>query len=186
MVNNDNKVQDDIVSQKKVIEFYTVASEFCRFIESTTHNDKLVFKETILRLLLLLYLKGSLLPKLLPKDENANERFVNEEQWQEIYLLLKSILKEDDDFDKILLEEEIDSSFENKINKGSISEHLADIWQDIKDFVLLFNKNNIAAKENAIWSCYILFRENWGRKTAELINVLHNKVFEANYDQDLE
>lgn len=172
----ENSVKQ-VVPQRQVIEFFTVANEFCRLIETASKFKQAVFMETMLRLLSLMYLKGSLLPKLMPIDENAYERFVNEEQWEEIYLSLKDLLADEDVFDKEAIAGEAEPGHENSLVKGSIAEYLTDIWQDIKDFVLLYNKTNIAAKENAVWACYLLFRENWGLKSAEIVKALHQKVF---------
>ncbi len=167
----------DIATQRQVIEFLTVANEFCRLVESASKSKTDVFIETILRLLSLMYLKGSLLPKFIPNDDTANERFVSEEQWEDTFLTLKDLFADEDAFDKEANIGETEPGHELSLVKGSLSEHIADIWQDIKDFVLLFNKTNTAAKENAVWACYLLFRENWGFKTTEVIKALHQKVF---------
>jgi len=170
--------------QRQIIEFFTVATEFCRLTETSEQHKADTYKETMLRLLTLLYLKGSLLPKITPEDESGNERFVNEEQWEAVYSALKTLFGDDDIFDKQATLGEAEPGHENSLIKGSMAEHFTDIWQDIKDFVLLYRKTGVHSKENAVWSCYILFRENWGIKTTELINALHNKVFMKIEDND--
>ncbi len=173
----EGKINNDISKQRQVIEFWAVAKEFCNLVETASKMDSHRFMETMLRLLSLMYLKGSLLPYITPKDENQNERFVNEEQWEKIYLSLKELLGKDDAFEREARLDEIDPGQENILVTGSLAEHITDIWQDIKDFILLYNKTNILAKENAVWACFLLFRANWGYKTAEIIKSLHQKVF---------
>lgn len=169
----------DITLSRNVLEMAAVASEFCSFIENSNNASKQDFFKTLQGLIPLIYLRGTLLPKIEPEYPEANEHFVNEEQWEGIFYALREITSADDEFWYV------DNS-ETQISetiKGSIAEHLADVYQDIKDFILLYKKPQYAARENAVASCQTNFIDNWGRKLAELLPVIH-QLTENEYDDE--
>lgn len=55
--------ESQTIFEKNVIEFVTVAAEFCAFLERAEHMKRKAFVDTSLKILPLLYLKASLLPK---------------------------------------------------------------------------------------------------------------------------
>jgi len=48
----------------------------------------------------------------------------------------------------------------------------------MKDFILLYQIEGLAAKENAVFSCRYLFKNNWGKKVISLMKVMHYLLFE--------
>lgn len=172
--------QNDLITDKNVVEFLTVAQNYCDFIDNEDQNDKNQVLSYLNKLLPLLYLKGTLLQNVDISDEDAYERFVTEEQWQNIYNRYKNIMGIDDIYKSCHNLDAID----NEPYAGSISEDLADIYQDMKDFVLLYNKNTLAAKENAIFWCKFHFEINWGYKllnTSKIIHtILHKSILSEN------
>jgi len=69
--------------------------------------------------------------------------------------------------------------------RASISEHLADVYQDLKDFVLLYQKTLMYAKQNAVYECRSLFISHWGMRIASILPALHSVAFRAEQDDDL-
>lgn len=172
--------QEDAYSHKNVLEFYTVANELCLFLEQADEYRKEEILEYWHKLCPLLYLKGSLLPAIEVANPEAEERFVTEEQWEYIFNILRDKLGKDDEFWYINEQHFID----NEIDKGSLAEHFADIYQDLKDFIMLYQKNSRDAKENAVNSCMHLFESNWGPKTIHALKALHNLLFAGSYPDD--
>ncbi len=160
---------DDNTISAPILEMLTVANEYCFFLEHAEEKNKdqvLVFMQ---RILPLLYLKGSLLPTLEPEFPEASERFVTEENWESIFNPLRKILDKDDEFwviDPLYINET------EPIN-SSISEHLADVYQDMKDFLLLYQRNTHAARENAVSDCEKLFATHWGFRIGNILGRIH-------------
>jgi hypothetical protein len=75
--------QDDMIKSRTVLEFLTVANEYCLLIEKCKNYPRESLLQIIYRILPLIYLKGSLLPEITPEDEAQQERYVTEEQWEE-------------------------------------------------------------------------------------------------------
>ena len=57
--------------------------------------------------------------------------------------------------------------------KASLSESFADIYQDMKDFVILYQKSSLDAKENAVFELKQLFDTNWGYRIVNSQKALH-------------
>jgi hypothetical protein len=167
-----NNSQDQIYS-KNVIEVITIANEICIFLEEIDKYEKHYICLYLQKILPLLYLKGALLPEVEVSSESANERFVTQEQWETVYNDLKKILGKDDVF--MFMDSLIKQG--DQAEKGSIAEFAADIYQDLKDFLLLYQKNTIASRENAVHSIKVLFEEHWGEKLINIHKAIHALLY---------
>lgn len=166
-------IDNDLVYSKGVLEFLTVANEYCLFTEKAEQYSKEDILLYYIKICPLLYLKGILLPKLEENDSEITERYVTEEAWENILQTFIRKLGEEDVFWNI----ENDQTDEKTSIKLSVSEHIADVYQDIKDFVMLYQKSTHAAKENTVLECYRLFETHWGSKIILIQKALHAIVF---------
>lgn len=164
---------ESLIKSAKVLEMLTVAHEYCVFTEKINGYKLEEIMIYYSRLMPLLYLKGSLLPDLSPDDIEPGLRFITEEEWIVIYKAAKEKfgeLNKCSDTDSITPED-------TEIVHHELSEIIADIYQDLKDFVLLFQKDGFTPKEQAVLSCRNLFKSNWGKKTIILLKVMHFNVY---------
>jgi hypothetical protein len=166
---------DDITVSKPVLEMLTVANEYCYFIqniEKKTTDDLLEF---IYRIGPLLYLKGSLIPEVTVQNPDANERFVSVEEWENTFYVLREKLGPKDEFWMI------DPQYinENEPLKASLSENITDIYQDMEDFIMLYQRNTLAARENAVNECRNLFAMHWGYRITTMMAKIHHLLHES-------
>ena len=126
------KKESQVIFDKNVIEFVTVAAEFCAFLERAESMKRSTFVDTTLKILPLLYLKASMLPKCEMIGDESPETYVTEEIYEVLRINLASILAEKDDYLEVFLP---DMAYSDEPIKKNISEDLADIYQDIKDFI---------------------------------------------------
>ena len=152
-----------------VLEFVRVAHEYCIFTENSGEKNKSDVYDFFLKIGSLLYLKGSLLPGVIPDYPESSERFVTEEEWQEIFNRFRAIFGEEDEFYHVGYEEY--NEFEAV--KASLSENFTDIYQDLKDFILLYQKNSQAARQDAVHDCKSLFESRWGPKVLSNLRYIH-------------
>ena len=162
---------DEPAYSTPVIEMLTVANEYCLFIDRIEKFPSDELYPFIQKLLTLLYLKGSLLPEVEVEDDAANERFVTAEQWENIFSTLRDKFASEDEFWVLDLEGPDDTT----PIKASLSEMLTDIYQDLQDFVLLYQKVSRAAKQNAVLECKSLFLSHWGIRAVDVLKVLHSR-----------
>lgn len=171
-------MQDDFNGEKvysqNITEFVTVASEFCSFAENTLRFSKKDFLDKSRKLLPLLYLKGSLLPKLESIFDDENEKFVTEEEWDFIKESVRKKLGFHDEYREVydpLTHEQVEQS------TASISDNIADVYQDMKNFVTLYNIGTEEIMNDALWECQLNFEEFWGQKLVNALKAVHMIYF---------
>jgi len=176
----DNDPLNGIVFSRDAIEFVTVANEYCNFLEKKGEVNARDFLEKIQKLLPLLYLKVSLLPEFEPGSDESPEKFVSELDYNLIQQKIAGMLGEHDDYEEIF---DTNMQFSESALTESISEDLTDIYQDLKDFVNLYQIGNEDAMEAGLWECLNNFKNFWGQKLVNCLRAVHQLVFsDTNFD----
>jgi hypothetical protein len=168
------------VFSKKVLEMLTVANEYCLYIEKAEDYPREDILEYLQKLLPLLYLKASLLPDIEVEDDSAAEHFVTEEQWENLFNTLRQKFGKEDLYYII---DRSDLS-EIKAIQASLSENLADIYQDMKDFILLYQKPLKISKENAVRDCRDLFISRTGSRIVDAHQDIHYLLYGNSTDHE--
>jgi len=154
------------VYSPSVLDMFTVANEYSIFLEKVESYEASDIITYLSKILPLMYLKGSLLSAVEVEFPEANERYVTEEQWQEVFNTLRLKFG-----DKDIIYHCDPGEYSDEMQTYSLSENLADIYQDMKDFVLLYSKESHAARENAVNEIFLLFCSHWGHRV--LISLMH-------------
>jgi hypothetical protein len=160
---------EDPVYSRKVLEMITVANEYCLFMEKAEHYSAEELLGFLQKVSPLIYLKSALLPDIEATDENAVEHYVTEEQWEYLFNVLHNKFGEQDQFYFIDLQEKS----HNDPIRGSLAESFTDIYQDLKDFLLLYQKPLRAFKENAVRECKRLFETRYGYTLLKAQSAVH-------------
>lgn len=160
----------DLVFSRSVLEFATIAKEFCVYLEELDVNSTGTFINTCHKLLPLLYYKTTLLPKTSAICEDSNEQFVSELDYTQVETRVAETLHQYNDF-IVVSTPECNSTEEHMT--ASIAEYLADIYQDLKNFNCRYKIGNVEIMNDAIWECTENFKEFWGVRLADLIKQMH-------------
>jgi len=172
----------NIVYSGNVTEFVTVAGEYCSFAENTSRFSKKDFLDKSRKILPLLYLKGSLLPKFESIFDDENEKFVTEEDWDFIHNSVKQKLGFHDEYREVfdpLTHEQVEQS------TASISDNFADIYQDLRNFINLYNIGTEEMMNDGLWECQMNFEEFWGQKLLNALKAVHFIFFgDDNLDEE--
>lgn len=164
----------DPVYSRNVVEFVAVANEYCKYAE---HAGEIKGDETLRilqRILPLLYLKASLLPALEPVFEDGNEKFVTESDWNRIHYSLREKFGTANDY-LDLHDDRINEP--DSIISSSIAENMADIYQDMKDFLLLYQTGTREVMNDAVWECRMNFENIWGQKLVNALKAIHRFIY---------
>jgi hypothetical protein len=172
---------NSIVYSKNVIELITVANEFCSFLERAEEMESTDFLSRLQKLLPLLYLKTSLLPQFEPTWEEELEKYVTEMDYNVIQQNVIHHLGANDDYQEVFIS---GMQFSETALTASISENIADIYQDIKDLVLSFRTLNEDVMEQALWEIQNNFSQNWGQKLVNCLRAVHNVIYSENNADD--
>ena len=93
------------VYQEPAIEFVTVAVQLCLYLEQVAEQEKSDFIEKMLCLLPLLYLKARLLPKANEEMDGYPERFVTEQEYEDLRQMVAQKLGSDDAYLEVFVED---------------------------------------------------------------------------------
>lgn len=167
-----------MIYEKNTLEFVTIALEFCALMETTDKHTLFSFTDKAVKILPLLYLKATLLPvsgqpdiDSETDDENSDlEQFISEETYEVIRQRLSDLLGE---FDPFLETFHPDIQFSDTPVVATISEQLADVYQDIGNFAALFRQENEQVMKQALVACEVNFRLYWGQKLLNALKALH-------------
>ncbi|HCC71895.1 MAG TPA: DUF5063 domain-containing protein [Bacteroidales bacterium] len=162
-------MDENIVYSKEVIEFTAVANEYCRFLEEASSTDGKNLLAVLQKLLPLLYMKSLYLPDIETKIDEDIEKFVREEDWQAIKNTLTFKIGAANDY----LDVNPDKESTEELIYSDIAENLADIYQDIKDFLMVYRIGTVELMNDALRECKESFRIYWGQKLVNTIRSIH-------------
>ena len=177
------KKESELIFERNVVEFVTVAAEFCKFLEQAETTPRNAFVDTSLKILPLLYLKAEMLPACERMGEDDLETFVTEDAYEVLRMNIAGIMTEKDDYLDVFVSE---MKYSDQPIRKFISEELADIYQDIRDFIFVFQLGLNETMHDALAICQENFKLYWGQKLVNALRALHDAKYNGNDDDEEE
>lgn len=186
-------MESEVIFDRKVIDFVKTAAEFCVFVENTSTVSKKTFVDTSLKILPLLYLNASLLPSadFINEDEPLEE-CVTESMYDNVRQSVAAVLGSSDDYLEVFVSE---MEYSDQPIKKNVSEDIADIYQDIRNFTFVFSLGLNQTMNDSLALCQQNFAIYWGQKLVNTMRALHSIKYseqeeyedeeETVYSQDL-
>jgi hypothetical protein len=165
------KKESQTIFDNNAIEFVRVAAEFCAFMERAQEMERDEFVDKVLKILPLLYLKAALLPRFEQMGFDALETYVTEEGYEEVRRTVENIMADKDAYLEVFVP---DMAFSDQPIQKSIAEDLADIYQDIRDFIFVFQLGLNETMNDALQQCQENFETIWGQKLVNTMRALHD------------
>lgn len=107
---------------------------------------------------------------------------MTEEIYEVLRINISAILAEKDDYLEVFMPE---MAYSDTPIKKTISEDLADIYQDIKDFIFVFQLGLNETMNDALCICKENFEQYWGQKLVNTLRALHDVKYNPDTeDQD--
>ncbi len=172
----ENNIPGNIVFSKNVVEFVTVGVQYCSYLESFENDTLSSLTDKLTKLLPLLYLKATLLPEIEIEYEIYPEVIVTEDDYNYILSRLFNVYKSDDTYLEVFLE---DMKYSDTPISASISEDIADIYQDIKNFISIYEQGIEENMAEALFTCNENFKLFWGQKLVNVLRALHSLKYSA-------
>ena len=72
----------------------------------------------------------------------------------------------------------VDSENLAETGTGDLVDDLGDTYADLKEALIMFDKNEIDAQENAIWKFKFDFDNHWGEHSIEALYAIHHYLSE--------
>ncbi|MDD2564195.1 MAG: DUF5063 domain-containing protein [Salinivirgaceae bacterium] len=152
--------------EKTITDFITIAAEYCRAIDNLHQYSPHLFASYAVKISPLLYIKASILPDFEDYDRDLVEKFVAEEEWTKVKIRLEIIFGKHDNYIETV------GRFEEN-EEASISENLADIYQDLKDFTQLMAFGINDATREAVGEVKRNFTDYWGQRAVNSLKMVH-------------
>ena len=162
--------KNTLVYAKNTVEFVTVGLQFCSFLEQVATFDKSDFTDKMVKILPLLYLKAVLLPEGELVFEEYPETFVTEYDYEFIRINIAEKMGENDAYLEVFSP---DMPFSDTPVTAYVSENLSDIYQDIKNFISVYELGFEDTMNDALLVCKENFEEFWGQKAVNVLRALH-------------
>jgi hypothetical protein len=106
-----------------------------------------------------------------PVFESSVEATVTEQDWSGLFQRIAAVLGSHNELLRPAEEEEYDRS---ELVSHKISEDLADIYQEIRDFTAVYSRGMEELMNDACWELKERFAEHWGKKLLRSLGALHH------------
>ncbi|MEX0985975.1 MAG: DUF5063 domain-containing protein [Bacteroidales bacterium] len=170
---DENDIQGSGVYAPEVLEFVRSANDYCSWLEESDKAGSVAFIRLSLSMLSRIYFRIVCLEEMEPAMEGSNEKFVTEQDWSSVYQKVLHLLGSHNEYLRIADEGEFDKS---DLVTHNISEDLADIYQDLKDFTLQYRQGIEEIMNDAVWEVMENFEQYWSEKLLNALRAL-NKLY---------
>ncbi len=162
---------DGVLFSERTVEFAKAAMEYCRILENIRKMKEAEFVDNMSKILPLLYLKVLLMPEMEDFYNSDLEVGVNENKYIFIVEGVSRLLGEKDLFLETF---HPDMQYSDTPIAVSISEYLADIYQDLGNFIAVFQLGNVETMNDALFICMQNFKDYWGQKLVNVLRAIHH------------
>ena len=167
------ETEENFIYSRPVLDFITVCTEYCKFLEQPTTTERQKFIDVMRGLLPMLYLKASLLGDI-PEEPGFNEPRVTEEDYDYVRGSVARIMGDRDDYLDTFVE---DFKYSDQPVLCTISENLADVYQIVRELVEAFRGGYEESMQVALAEAIAEFELQWGQKLLNALRALHDVRF---------
>jgi len=161
---------ESFIYKDSTIAFVTAAAQTCLLVEKSNEYEREEWREQMLRLLPVLYLRTRLVDQAELMTDEEPQRFVTEEDYNYALAGIRNLLGQDDAYLDVFVDQGI---YTDEVQTAYISEGIADIYQELKDLAAAFQTGEEAIMHDAVVLCREAFETHWGRKLIAVMRALH-------------
>lgn len=175
-----NDIQGKGVYAPEVLDFVRAANEYCIWMENEESENGMQFIKSSVKILSKVYYCAVCLPDFEPMLDGGNEKYVTEQDWSSVYQKILHLLGRYNSYLRIAESDEFDRS---DLVTHKISEDLADVFQDLKDFIMQYRQGIEEIMNDSIWEVMDNFEQFWGEKLLNSLGAL-NKLYASKVDPE--
>jgi len=170
----------EVILSKQTEDFVRTALEFCVLVEKHSQNKREFFIDNMIKVLPLLYLKISVIPSIEESYDSNLETKVSEEMYNKVEESISSLLGNDN----LYLETfHPDIRLSDSPIAVKISEDLADIYQDLGNFIAVFKNGQKETMNDSLALCIQNFEKYWGQRLLNALRALHYLKYNDEVEQ---
>ena len=169
------------VYSKEVVDFVKVSAEYCLALENCRQIQPRDFVSKMLSVLPYIYVRAeALLGMTFDNGIDAGAQ-VTEEDYNYVRLSVYDVLGQYDEYLDVFVE---DMKYSDRPILRTISEDLADIYQDLRNFLAVYREGIDGVSEAALNDVMENFRHDWGQKCVNVMRPLHDVMYNQMEEQD--
>ena len=158
-----------------------MANEYCHDIESTLEKDREEFVTAMLKLLPRIYI---VITDVEDKEDNNELDYIDSYLYEDTYNNVREnvyrLMGEDDVYLEVFEE---DMKYSDTPIATTISENLADIYQELYNFLMTLQNVPTEVATNLIYILKDNFKSYWGQTLVNVMRALHSlKYNESDFD----
>ena len=166
------------IYKDSTIAFVTAAVQACLLMEKCSEYEVEEWREQMLRLLPVLYLRTRLVEQEEPMLDEEPQRFVTEEDYNYALVGIRNLLGQDDAYLDVFVDRGI---YTDEVQTAYISEGLADIYQELYNLVASVRDVESEAIHSILITCKEDFAQFWGQTLCNVLRALHSVFY--NHDE---
>ena len=164
-----------MIYSKDVIDFVKLAADYCLKLEHSREATPRELVKAMLNSLPYLYIKGTaLLETTGENDLMSIDPQVTEEDYNFVRNGVYDVLGRYDEYLDVFVE---DMKYSDKPILRSVSEDLADIYQDLRNFLAVYRDGIEEMMTAALYEVLDNFKEYWGQKCVNVMRALHDILY---------
>lgn len=161
---------DNYLYSPNVLDLVRVSTEFCRCVEQCGEQSFADFSRTMRCLLPMIYLKMTLLGEV-PEGIGWNDHKLTEDDYNFVRANVATAMADKDDFLDVFVE---DFKYSDQPVLSTVSENLADVYQQLRELVETFRGGYEDAMAVALSETAEEFRAGWGQKLLGALRAIHD------------
>ncbi|MDR1672220.1 MAG: DUF5063 domain-containing protein [Bacteroidales bacterium] len=171
-----NKIEELIAPQTKKIVLS--CRKYFEYVEVLPDKQIEHFWSVQLKMLSDIYRGMLVLPEIETRYSSDVDKFVTEKAYNKVLAGLTAYIGALDKFPDFT---DMNTAGVMKATEASLSEMLTDIYQELKDFVLLYETETLENMNDAIAECEDSFGRYWGVKLLSALRIIHVNLYQQRY-----
>lgn len=173
-------MEENILSRNS-LSLIAMANEYCHDIESALEKDREEFVTAMLKLLPRIYI---VITDVEDKEDNNELDYIDSYLYEDTYNNVREnvyrLMGEDDVYLEVFEE---DMKYSDTPIATTISENLADIYQELYNFLMTLQNVPTEVATNLIYVLKDNFKSYWGQTLVNVMRALHSlKYNESDFD----
>ncbi|MDR2520736.1 MAG: DUF5063 domain-containing protein [Bacteroidales bacterium OttesenSCG-928-I14] len=160
----------DVVFSKYTIDFTRVAVEYCMLLEKTKKTEKKIFINNMTKVLPLLYIKASIIPKIKEYYKSNLELVMSNALYLQIESSISDLLGNDNLYLEVFKQE---TKYSSSLNTAKVSKDLANIYQNLGNFISVFKNGDKKIMSDSLMLCIENFKKCWGQHLVNALKAMH-------------
>lgn len=163
------------------LAFIALTNEYCHAIENVAENDREQFAAAMLKLLPRIYIVAIDLDTDVLYSDYELIPALEEEAYNQVRDLVSMVMAEEDVYLEVFME---DMKYSDLPIATSVSENLADLYQEFFNFIASVKDAMTEAQQELIGLCKANFRNYWGQTLCNVLRALNTVYYNLSSDTD--